>query len=382
MFGHMIVKAIKELPDGWSPRSGIVQRRENLGFSTSDRRLLVKQSIKDPHAAHLLTSNPNALRLLYEINRAAITHRSVVNVLEAIFHTALGYIGGASGSLLYFSDEGDLEGGFMAYRWGHKVFQYIDEENTQVLHESRPNKQGHVLKDLLRRTLFFPPGTAVVRRECLDRVGPFDETCPAAADTDMWIRIARAGYAFGYVDQPLFQYRVVKDSMSSRTASQARDEFARLDKFFTDPGLPDDIKALEAEAYAALHYEFGAKCYHAGEIELGQDHLRAAISSCPSLASDEEWLLEWIAGYALGPHVDEPRRLIDLIFDHLPPEATTLRSLRRRAHGRYHAAAAFSAYQTDQPKEIRSHIWPALSGDPSIIRNRGFVRIAVRSLLG
>jgi len=116
MFEHMIVKAIKELPDGWSPRSGIVQRRENLGFSTSDGRLLVKQSIKDPHAAHFLTSNPNALRLLYEINRAAITHRSVVNVLEAIFHTALGHIGGASGSLLYFSDEGDLEGGFMAYR--------------------------------------------------------------------------------------------------------------------------------------------------------------------------------------------------------------------------------------------------------------------------
>lgn len=261
-------------------------------------------------------------------------------------------------------------------------FQYVDEQNTQVLHESRPNKQGHVLKDMLRRTLFFPPGTAVVRRECLDRVGPFDESCPAAADTDMWIRIARAGYAFGYVDQPLFQYRVVKGSMSSRTASQARDEFARLDKFFAAPGLPDDIKALEAEATAALHYEFGAKYYHAGEIELGQGHLRAAISSCPSLASDKEWLLEWIAGYALGPHVDEPRRLIDLIFDHLPPEATTLRSLRRQAHGRYHAAAAFSAYQTDQPKEIRSHIWPALSGDPSIIRNRGFVRIAVRSLLG
>lgn len=198
----------------------------------------------------------------------------------------------------------------------------------------------------------------------------------------MWIRIARAGYAFGYVDLPLFQYRVVRGSMSSQIANQARDEFARLDKFFAAPDLPDDIQALEAEAYSVLYYEFAAKYYHAGEIELGQNHLRKAISTCPSLASDKEWLLEWIAGYALGPHVDEPRQLIDLIFDNLPPEATTLRSLCRRAHGRYHTAAAFSAYQTHQLSRIRSHILPALRGDPSIIRNRGFIRIAVRSLFG
>ena len=130
MFEHMIVKAIKELPDGWSPRSGIVQRRELLGSSTSDRQLPVNQSIEDPQAAHLLTSNPNALRLLYEINRAAITHRSVVHVLEAIFRTALGHIGSASGSLLYFGDEGDLEGGFMAYQG--QINKHSREEMQEI----------------------------------------------------------------------------------------------------------------------------------------------------------------------------------------------------------------------------------------------------------
>jgi glycosyltransferase involved in cell wall biosynthesis len=261
-------------------------------------------------------------------------------------------------------------------------FQYINESGSQVLHEIRPQKQGHLLKELLCRTLFFPPGAAVVRRECLDRVGLFDESFPAAADTDMWIRIARAGYAFGYVDQPLFQYRVVQGSMSGHLANQARDEFARLDKFFADPDLPDDIRALEAKAYSVLHYEFGAKYYQAGEMEQGREHLRQAISICPSLASDTEWLLEWISGYVLGAHVDKPQRLIDAIFDNLPPEAMTLRSLRHRAYGRYHTAAAFSAYQNRQLKKIRPHVLPALTGDPSVIRNRGFVRIALQSLFG
>ena len=91
-------------------------------------------------------------------------------------------------------------------------------------------------------------------------------------------------------------------------------------------------------------------------------------------------LLEWIAGYVLEPKVKNPRQLIDLIFDNLPQEATTLRSLRRRAYGRYHTAAAFSAYQNRRIKEIRRHILPALIGDPSIIWNRGFVRIALQSV--
>ena len=67
--------------------------------------------------------------------------------------------------------------------WGlvYSGYQHVDENGTRILHESRPNRQGYVLKDLLRRTLFFPLGAALVRRECLDRVGLFDESCPAAA---------------------------------------------------------------------------------------------------------------------------------------------------------------------------------------------------------
>lgn len=262
----------------------------------------------------------------------------------------------------------------------HSGWQYISEDGTQVLGEVRPNKQGRLLKDLLRRSLFLLPGAVLLRRECLEQVGLFDESIPAAADTDMWVRIARAGYLFGYIDQPLFQYRLITGSMSTNNAPHARDEFIRLDKFFADPDLPSDIKLLKPQAYSALHYEYGTRYYHAGEIKVAQNHVRKAISTCPSLAEDKEWLLEWIAGYVLEPKVKNPRQLIDLIFDNLPQEATTLRSLRRRAYGRYHTAAAFSAYQNRRIKEIRRHILPALIGDPSIIWNRGFVRIALQSV--
>jgi hypothetical protein len=64
------------------------------------------------------------------------------------------------------------------------------------------------------------------------------------------------------------------------------------------------------------------------------------------------------------------------MFDNLPPEAGTLSSLRRRALGRYHAAAAFSAYRSGRPEQIRRHILPALRGEPAMLRNRGFLRVS------
>jgi teichuronic acid biosynthesis glycosyltransferase TuaG len=263
----------------------------------------------------------------------------------------------------------------------YSAWQQINEDGTQVLGEVRPNEQGLVLKTLLRRRFFFFASAAVVRRTCLERVGLFDESLPWSEDADMWLRLARAGYAFGYLDQPLLQYRIHANSMSAQVnREQVEGWQASLDRFFSDPDLPNDIRALKAEAYSVLHYETAGRYYRQGTIELAQSHLRQAIHTCSSL--DEEWLLEWIAGVALDPRTDVPGQLIDLIFDNLPPEATTLRSLRRRARGRYHAAAVFSAYSRHALDKVRQHILPALKEDPSILRNRGFVRIAMQSLLG
>jgi hypothetical protein len=212
-------------------------------------------------------------------------------------------------------------------------------------------------------------------------VGLFDTSLRAAEDMDMWVRIAAAGYEFGCVDEVLFSYRLVAGSMSRNLANQSENEFARLDKFFADPQLPEAVGALKPEAYAVIHYEYGAKYLRAGEIEVAQGHIRQATALCPALAEDRDWLLNWIAGYVLDPGIAEPERLIDFIFDHLPPEAATLQALRRRARARYHTAAAFSAHRNRQAQAARPHLLPAIAGDPRILTNRGFLRIALESFL-
>ena len=271
-----------------------------------------------------------------------------------------------------------LEFGLVYSGW-----QNINEDGTCILGEMRMNKQGYVLKDLLRRQLYFTPGAALVRRDCFAQVGGFDESLSCGDDTDMWLRIARNGCAFGYIDQLLLIHRIHEDGVyaKSLTPGQVRDRFTSIDKIFADPELPEDVKAIQAEVYGYLHYETAARYYSAKDVKIGQKHLREAVIICPALASNKTWLLEWIAGFTLGPRVENPHHLIDWIFDNLPQEATTLHSLRRQAHGAYHIAAAFAAYQNQRIKDIRKHILPALLCNPYIIRNRGFISISIQSLL-
>ncbi|MBK9050653.1 MAG: glycosyltransferase [Chloroflexi bacterium] len=273
--------------------------------------------------------------------------------------------------------EGDLAVGMAYCSW-----RYVAEDGEQVLGELRPQKAGHLLEDLLLRRFHCVPGAATIRREALERVGLFAEHCPAAADTDLWVRLAYAGYTFACVDEPLFLYRSVSDSMSRQIARQERDEFNRLDAFFATPDLRAEVQALQSQAYAILTYEYASKYFHQGDRVKGQDYLRQATLHCPSLAEDEDWLVEWLAAYALSPGVADARQFLDTVLAHLPPEAVTLARLRPRLYGHVHIAAAFQAYQNQQYQRLHPHILPAIRWYPRALLNKGFLRIIYRAITG
>lgn len=273
--------------------------------------------------------------------------------------------------------EGDPAVGMVYCSW-----RYVAEDGEQVLGELRPQKAGQLLEDLLLRRFHCVPGAATIRREALERVGLFAEHCPAAADTDLWVRLAYAGYPFACVDEPLLCYRTVSGSMSRQLLRQEHDEFARLHTFFATPDLRPEVRALQSQAYAILTYEYASKYFHQGELVKGQDYLRQATLHCPSLAENEDWLVEWLVAYALSPGVADARQLLDTVLAHLPPEAVTLARLRRRLYGHVHIAAAFQAYHNQQYLRIRPHILPALFWYPRALLNRGFLRIMYQSLTG
>jgi glycosyltransferase involved in cell wall biosynthesis len=64
---------------------------------------------------------------------------------------------------------------------------------------------GRIFPSLFMRSL-FGSGSVVFRKNCLDKVGYFDEDLLVGSDYEMWLRISRH-FELGVVDRPLLKYR-------------------------------------------------------------------------------------------------------------------------------------------------------------------------------
>ena len=85
--------------------------------------------------------------------------------------------------------------------------KYTSFKNGKEL-RTKPEKgySGWIFKELLSKS-FIQTSTVVVKRECLDAVGPYDETFFLGDEYDMFLRIARK-FQCGFVDKGLTRYRV------------------------------------------------------------------------------------------------------------------------------------------------------------------------------
>ena len=62
-------------------------------------------------------------------------------------------------------------------------------------------KEGNIHKGLLKGNFIGTPA-ALVRKECFEKVGMFDERLPCLQDWELWIRISKH-YQFRYINSPL-----------------------------------------------------------------------------------------------------------------------------------------------------------------------------------
>ena len=122
-------------------------------------------------------------------------------------------------------------------------------------------RRGSVTKYLIFDN-FVPFSSAVVRRQCLEKVGGFDETLRMSIDWDLWLRIS-VSYDFDYVNEPLAYYRVGHAGQMSRNAMIRQDSCDRIsDRFrMSYPGIVPKVVWRQSDAYtAALRGEYWEAC--------------------------------------------------------------------------------------------------------------------------
>jgi len=92
---------------------------------------------------------------------------------------------------------------------------YIDENGNNMNRKLRISKkaEGYIYEDLLEKYCVSPPSSFLIKKECFNRVGLFDDLLSGQEDWDMWIRIAKY-YRFTLIKIPLVKYRLHSNQIS------------------------------------------------------------------------------------------------------------------------------------------------------------------------
>lgn len=248
---------------------------------------------------------------------------------------------------------------------------YFADQDGNLLQKVGLLPHGEVLNDLLRGN-FIWLGAPLIRRQCLDRVGLFDEEIPSvSADWDLWLRIALAGIPFACVQEPLGVYRIQQDSMLANVADLERATFAILDKVFANPQLPANAVAVKEQAYGIWRFWIGCRYYAAGRWDDARRNLSQALALRPDLLARPSELIRLLADDALSPRVADPFTFVAAVLDHLPPEADCLRQHCSQLLSRIYVGLALRNYSLGNLAEARGQTIQAVALDPAMLEQTG-----------
>jgi len=91
--------------------------------------------------------------------------------------------------------------------------EIYDESQQKILSVNPTGSRGQVYTRVLVGTI-LGSATVLIKRECFDRVGVFDEHLSSCQDWDMWLRIAQY-FEFDYVDEVLARINMHGEQIST-----------------------------------------------------------------------------------------------------------------------------------------------------------------------
>jgi len=149
----------------------------------------------------------------------------------------------------------------------------VDRSTGLITRRVVPEKRGNLLDDLYMENCVVTASTVLLRRECLQKVGFFDEGIVYGEDHDLWIRIARE-FHFECIEEPLVRYSVHINNSHSNPEKMIDGVEALIKKY--GPWFASNRKY---HSYRYLHLGV-AYCYN-GNLTKGREALIKAIMLYP-----------------------------------------------------------------------------------------------------
>ena len=153
---------------------------------------------------------------------------------------------------------------------------YRINKSQKIIWCKFPSLRGNIFPDILKKNYVGSCSSVLVRKECFNRIGLFDENLSAGQDWDMWIRLTKH-YQIDYVNEPLVLYRVHEKRISTNPCAKMQAAKLMFKKFSTDLNTSVNHKKI----LGCWHYQFGRIYCECGDIGEGRKEFMKAISMDP-----------------------------------------------------------------------------------------------------
>jgi len=147
---------------------------------------------------------------------------------------------------------------------------------------TKPEKgySGWIFKELLSKS-FIQTSTVVVKRECLDAAGPYDETFSLGDEYDMFLRIARK-FQCGFVDKGLTRYRVHDTNASNNDFLFDNENLGVYKKIYNNFTDLDGVeKKILRKRIARYSMKVAEGLYSQGKLEESKEYQKEANNFLP-----------------------------------------------------------------------------------------------------
>ncbi|MFP3867809.1 MAG: glycosyltransferase family 2 protein [Desulfobacteraceae bacterium] len=151
-------------------------------------------------------------------------------------------------------------------------FLFVNLHDKRILRQRIPTKRGDVFNEMLVTNVVGAPSTVLIKRQCIDRVGLFDEKLSYFVDYDFFLRIAKY-FHFDYIERPLVKYHVHDTKLSNNIGIVYQGLTELIKKYRNNNASESPHNKFFSDAYLSA----GANYCFSDNIKKGREALCRSI---------------------------------------------------------------------------------------------------------